>query len=420
VHAPSTPTVASTQSASAAATRPALGGRAELTARLLHELALAGPGSGAYVYDLTTQTPVFSIRALVGRPPASVEKLFTSVALLSKLGPQGQLQTRVLGRGSLGAGGVWHGNLYLRGGGDPTLGSAAFSRVWLRGYGATVSDLALQLKRHGIRRVTGSVIGDASQFDQSRGGPSTNFGPDLGDLGGELSALTYNHGESGGTARGAVTPGAYAAEQLALALHAVNVQAAGASVTGIAPRDATTLAAVNSPPVSVLLQLMNVPSDDFFAEMLTKELGARFGGKGTIPAGTVVITDALTAYGVHARVAVGSGLSRHDRTSPREVVSLLGSASSTPHIGQPLQASLPLVGVNGTTRRIARGTSARGRCQAKTGTLDYVTNLAGYCSAAGGQQLVFAIFVDGPTNEAALAIEGRMVADMVRLNAAQP
>jgi D-alanyl-D-alanine carboxypeptidase/D-alanyl-D-alanine-endopeptidase (penicillin-binding protein 4) len=154
--------------------------------------------------------------------------------------------------------------------------------------------------------------------------------------------------------------------------------------------------------------------------MLTKELGARFGGKGSIPAGTVVITDALTAYGVHPRVADGSGLSRSDRTSPREVVSLLRSASSTPQIGQPLQASLPLVGVNGTTRRIAKGTVARGRCLAKTGTLDYVTNLAGYCSAAGGQQLAFAIFIDGPTNEAALAIEGRMVADMVRLNAAQP
>src|SRR5205085_11641117 len=123
----------------AVATGPARGGRAELTALLRHELGLAGPGSGAYIYDLTTDAPVFALRAPVGRPPASVEKLFTSVALLNELGPHAQLHTTILGSGSLGARGVWRGNLYLRGGGDPTLGSAAFNRVWLHGEGATLS-----------------------------------------------------------------------------------------------------------------------------------------------------------------------------------------------------------------------------------------------------------------------------------------
>jgi D-alanyl-D-alanine carboxypeptidase/D-alanyl-D-alanine-endopeptidase (penicillin-binding protein 4) len=75
-----------------------------------------------------------------------------------------------------------------------------------------------------------------------------------------------------------------------------------------------------------------------------------------------------------------------------------------------LTASLPTVGVNGTTRTIATGTTAVGRCVAKTGTLDGVTNLAGYCHSRGHQLLAFALFLDGPPNSSALTLVGRMVA----------
>ena len=56
-----------------------------------------------------------------------------------------------------------------------------------------------------------------------------------------------------------------------------------------APRHARRLASVSSPPLSTLLTLMNVPSDDLFAEMLTKQLGVRTSGKGTIAAGAHVL-----------------------------------------------------------------------------------------------------------------------------------
>jgi D-alanyl-D-alanine carboxypeptidase/D-alanyl-D-alanine-endopeptidase (penicillin-binding protein 4) len=399
---------------------PPRGGRAQLVSELRRALRLAGLHSGALVYDLTTRKTVFSVRAGVGRPPASVEKLYTSAGLLSEFGPDARLTTRVLGTGSLGSGGVWHGNLYLRGGGDPTLGSVAFNRQWLGGEGATVSSLAAQIGSRGIRRVSGSVIGDPSIFDSLRGDPSTNFAPDLADLGGELSALTYNHGESGGTVRGAVSPGAYAAEQFALALHASRVEATPAPATGLTPRRARLLASASSPTIATLLRLMNVPSDDFFAETLTKALGVLFGTGGTTAAGTRVITRAVGRLGIHPRVLDGSGLARGDRSSPIQVVRLLRAIWSMPSQRRVLYASLPVVGVNGTTRRIARHTPAQGRCSAKTGTLNNVTNLAGYCSAAGGQKLAFAIFIDGPPNQNALAVEGRMVADMVGLNASRP
>jgi D-alanyl-D-alanine carboxypeptidase/D-alanyl-D-alanine-endopeptidase (penicillin-binding protein 4) len=85
-----------------------------------------------------------------------------------------------------------------------------------------------------------------------------------------------------------------------------------------------------------------------------------------------------------------------------------------------LQASLPSVGVEGTVRRIAAQTAARGHCVAKTGTLLGVTNLAGYCHTAGDQLLAFALFLDGPSNERGVAMLGQMVTDMVRLDPARP
>lgn len=199
--AASSPSSGATPPASAPKAPPR-GGRAQLAAELLHALRTAGPHSGVYVYDLTTHSTVFSVRSGVGRPPASLEKLYTSAALLIKYGPDARLRTRVLGTGSLAANGLWRGSLYLEGGGDPTFGSAAFNRVWFGGEGSTASSLAGQIAAHGIRRVSGELIGDATAFDALRGGPSSKFGPDLSDLGGQLSALTYNHGESGGAAGG--------------------------------------------------------------------------------------------------------------------------------------------------------------------------------------------------------------------------
>jgi D-alanyl-D-alanine carboxypeptidase/D-alanyl-D-alanine-endopeptidase (penicillin-binding protein 4) len=385
----------------------------QLGVELRHELKLAGPDSGAYVYDLTTRTPAFSLRAATKRPPASVEKIFTSVAALYQMGPQARFRTAVLGRGWLSPTGTWHGDLYLRGGGDPTFGSSGFNDLYEHGYGPTVTQLVARLRDDGIRRVTGRVIGDASLFDSRPGVPSSGFAPDLGDIGGELSALTYDHGLSG-----KLTPGAFAAHALALALRADHIWALAATRTRITPTHARPLARVSSPPLATLLRLMNVPSDDLYAETLTKQLGARYAGAGTTAAGAKVIETTLDAtYGLHPKIVDGSGLSRHDRTSPLEVVDLLRSVWRTP-IGDMLWDSLPKIGVEGTVATIATGTPAQGHCIAKTGTLDNVSNLAGYCHTTGHQVVAFALFVDGPANWQALPLEGKMVAAIARRNPA--
>lgn len=386
----------------------------QLRVELSQELARAGRDTGAYVLDLTTGAPVYALRDRTKRPPASVEKLFTSVAALRELGPDMRLQTTVRGRGWLGDG-VWHGNLYLRGGGDPTFGSTSFDRLYQQGHGPTVSQLVTQLRRDGIRRVTGKVIGDGSLFDSRVGPPSSGYDADLDDLGGELGGLTYDHGSSS-----TLDPAAFAAHSLALALRSDHVWALAATTSGVTPRGARTLARVSSPPLTTMLRLMNVPSDDFYAEMLAKQLGARFAGAGTTAAGAGVISSVLESdYNLYPKVADGSGLSRDDRASPLEVVDLLQSIWRTP-TGDALWDSLPTVGMDGTVGAIADGTPAQGHCVAKTGTLEQVTNLAGYCHSAGGQVVAFALFIDGPENWKALPLLGEMVASIARRNPAHP
>jgi serine-type D-Ala-D-Ala carboxypeptidase/endopeptidase (penicillin-binding protein 4) len=374
-----------------------------LRAALRHWLRVAGPATGAAVYDLTTNTSLYLARDGVGRPPASVEKLYTTVAVLSRFGMHMRLHTFVFGTGRLGPGGVWHGDLYLKGGGDPTFGDGTFNKVWEMGYGPTASQLASQLEHHGIRTITGHVIGDGSIFDAARGGPRTAFAPDTPDYGGQLSGLTYDHGSTVGVR----SPEAFAAKQLAATMRAAGLHASPSTVPGAAPRRARRLAIVSSPPLSILVGLMNIPSDDLIADLLTKQLGRRFEHEGSIEAGARVISREIAANGLHPRIGDGSGLSRDDRSSPRQVVALLRKVWHTP-IGHVLSRSLPVLGVNGTVRRIGVGTPAQGHCIAKTGTLDYVTNLAGYCHGRGGHMLVFALFLDGPSNEQSIALLTRL------------
>ncbi len=375
-----------------------------LRAQLERVWARTGRHSGAAVYDLTTRTSVLALRDGVKRPPASVEKLYTSVALLRRLGPNARLRTTVLGAGHLGPGGVWHGDLYLRGGGDPTFGDTGFNRVYELGYGPTQAQLTQQLAGDGIRRVSGAVIGDESLFDARRGGPASGYAPDIPDFGGELSALSSDHGASG-----RLTPPAFAADHLALTMRKAGIRAVASAQSGTAPTGARRLAIVSSPPLSMLLKLMNVPSDDLFAELLTKQLGARFAGAGSTAAGAGVITDEIHGYNLYPTIRDGSGLSRTDRSSPLEVLDLLRAVWHTP-VGRVLSASLPIVGLTGTVRRIALATPAVGRCSAKTGTLNRVTNLAGYCTNRRHHTLAFALLDAGLTEQRALVLEGKMLA----------
>jgi D-alanyl-D-alanine carboxypeptidase/D-alanyl-D-alanine-endopeptidase (penicillin-binding protein 4) len=382
-------------------------GLAALQGDLSHQLALAGPADGAYVYDLTAKQALFSDRASALRPPASVEKLYTATTALERFGAEARLSTTVFGVGHLAPGGVWEGSLYLRGGGDPTFGSTAFIDSHYGGIGASVSTLVSQLVHsQGIHTITGSVYGDESYFDSLRGEPSSNYEPDP-FLEGTLSALAFNRGEEG-KEKGPHAPASYAAHELWATLKKDGVRIGGSHAAAATPPGAVQLAQVQSPTIAQLLGLMLPPSDNFFAETLVKDLGASFGGAGTTAAGAAVVAQTVSSLlGIHPHVVDGSGLSEADQTSPYQVADLLVELEPTP-IGQVLREHLAVAGRTGTLAERMRNTGAAGRCEGKTGTLTGVSNLVGYCQASNGHLLAFAIFTDGIATETAHVFQDHM------------
>src|SRR4051794_28114176 len=110
---------------------------------LAREMARAGGSSGAYVLDLDRNRELFASRPDVGRMPASVEKLYTSSTALLLYGAQGRLSTQVLADSLPDDSGTIAGNVVLRGGGDPTFGSA------------TAQALADKLAAGGLTRIEG-------------------------------------------------------------------------------------------------------------------------------------------------------------------------------------------------------------------------------------------------------------------------
>lgn len=387
----------------------------QLRSALVQGLRQARGQTGAYVLDLSTRQPLFASSATVPRLPASVEKLYTTSTALLRFGPSATLSTAVLGRGTLSPQGAWNGTLYLRGGGDPTFGSASFDQ-YSYGTGASVQRLVANLKRQtGIKTISGRIVGDESYFDSLRGTPASGFSYSFW-VEGSLSALVFNRGVLNLGATHVTHPATYAAQQLVAALRAAHVGVAKTTAigSGITPAGARVLATVPSPPVSKLVALTNTPSDNFFAEMLLKGLGARFGGRGSTAAGASVVRSELASqFGLTPVFNDGSGLSRSDFTTPRQVVTLLSKMATNPYFVN----SLAVAGETGTLQEEMQGTMAQGRCQGKTGTLTDVASLAGYCQALDGHTLAFAFMMNSLGNSAyGHLVEANMAVALARYN----
>jgi D-alanyl-D-alanine carboxypeptidase/D-alanyl-D-alanine-endopeptidase (penicillin-binding protein 4) len=383
-----------------------------LQARLARDLSAGGGATSAYAVDLKTGAVLLSHDPDVVHPPASVEKLYTTTAVLTRYGVNGRLRTSTFAAPRALSGSILQGNLYLRGGGDPTFGAASFDQANY-GTGATVEQLAGDLAALGIKRVSGRVIGDETFLDSRRGEPSSGYGIDP-YLIGELSGLAFDRGFS--DAAGDLlqaNPPLVAANALATTLRRRGVKIGGASAVGRTPASDTSLVYVRSPTMARLVSLMDTPSDNFFAETLIKDLGAQFGTGGTTAAGAAVVRAVAAGYGLHPHIVDGSGLSRSDHTSARMIVSLLTAVIGQP-FGATLRAALAVAGRSGTLAARMQGTIADGRCQAKTGTLTGVSALAGYCNAANGHEVVFALLYDNVNVDSAHASQDAVVEDLAR------
>ena len=369
----------------------------QLATSVARESSSLGPWSSILVKDLDSGQTLYSLRPDMRLIPASNQKLFTTSVALMRHGPDATISTTL--RAPVAnvldpVTGILPGNIYLVGAGDPTLQDT------------NLRALARSLREAGVLQIGGGIIADENYFDTRRGSVRTNWKFDL-DIGGQLSALSYRHGRTGSALA--------AANRLATLIEATGTSIAGPARRGRLVQPGTELAAVASPTVAQLARMINVPSENFYAEVLAKQLGAAFGTGGTTPAGMAVMRSTLAeSAGISPVLADGSGLSRNNRTSTRQLVRLLETLHQDPVAGLPFAASLPRAGLDGTLKRRMRGSAAAGNCAAKTGTLIGVSSLAGYCTTAGGATVAFAMIENRVNSGVAKLIEDRVVKKIVR------
>ncbi len=333
--------------------------------------------TGVVVVDLDRNTVIYSMNMELALEPASTEKLPVAMTALQRLGGGFRTYTDVLAQGAI-ATGTWHGDLFLKGYGDPALTTAG------------LDGLARAVRKRGIRTVAGRVIGDESYFDSVRTCPGwkPSFAKDESPL---LSALVVNRGLLDG--RATDSPALAAATLFTRALRRAGIAVTGEPAVAAAPSITVRLARRASPQLSTLLAQMDTWSDNFIAEMVLKQIGARLAGRGSTAAGAAAIGTNLAANGVPLTgvlLADGSGLSSLNRLTARSLAAMLQTIWHVPKL-RPLISTFAVAGLTGTLRHrlleVSRHTLLRG----KTGTTDNSSALAGFA----GSRFAFAVLVNG-------------------------
>jgi serine-type D-Ala-D-Ala carboxypeptidase/endopeptidase (penicillin-binding protein 4) len=315
---------------------------------------------------------------------ASNEKLLTSMAALDLVGARHRFRT-VVAAARKPAEGILQGDLWLIGGGDPELDAT------------DLRTLAWRLRAAGLRRVTGSVLGDRGAFDRGWWAPGWLPGISRRYVT-RPTALAWAGNVSN-------DPEAAAAAVLASALRDTGVAVDGGTGSGVAPAGVASIASVGSAPLAEILLSQNHDSVNLDAEILAKALGAAARGRGSTAAGAAAIHAWAGRQGVTASVHDGSGLSNQDRTSAAGLVTLLLAAQHRAWFPVFL-ASLPATGQGTLSHRLA-GVSVR----AKTGTLFArpTSALSGYVRTAGGRLVAFSVLTEGLSSWHGEAIEDAVV-----------
>jgi D-alanyl-D-alanine carboxypeptidase/D-alanyl-D-alanine-endopeptidase (penicillin-binding protein 4) len=371
-----------------------------LAARLDTLMRAAGLGANlsGTVIDAATGRPLFSSRADVPAVPASTTKLTTAVAVLASAGPDRRLTTSAVRGG---------GGVILVGGGDLTLTTVSPKNGYPRP--ASLTDLAKQtaraLKAAGTTQV--SVDYDASAYQGKRTGPGwkPNYVSD-GDVG-PVAALELDEGRvAPGAPQRVLDPPRIAAAAFARLLTRQGVTArVGAQTT--APQGARRLGAVQSPPISALVEQLLTNSDNDIAEAMIRQVAIKLHRPPTFEGAASAVHDVLTGLGVAAGVDTvdGSGLSPRNQITPAALARLLAMAASDRHPElRTVMSGMPIAGFSGTlASRYGAGRAATGRglVRAKTGTLNGVNTLAGVVDDADGRLLAFAFMANNVRSPAA-------------------
>ncbi|MBX3250818.1 MAG: D-alanyl-D-alanine carboxypeptidase/D-alanyl-D-alanine-endopeptidase [Myxococcales bacterium] len=417
---------------SASAQATPLGGR---IADLVRQANL-GEGVGVLVSE--GGRDVFGLQPDVVRNPASNQKLVTAAAALLVLGPDFTMRTALYGRVESGR----ITDLVLRGYGDPGLehadlwsladdladrGVRAVDRVWVDGsyfddqilppafeqqpgemaaFRAAVGAVSVDQASFVLRVLPGPSVGAptavrlaaSGYFEVDNGMTTTAEGAPnviasqraLDDgrlqliLRGTMPASLLGVGYR----RRIEHPLMHAGHTLLDALDRVGIRGARRVAVGPGPDGLALLASHESAPLAQLLHPVGKQSDNFYAEMILKVLGAERARPGTSARGVEVCQEVLERAGVPRGAATqvnGSGLFDGNLIAPRHLVKLLEYVYQQPGVRAEYLAHLAIGGADGTLSRRLRDLPRAGIVRAKTGTLNDAISLSGYVLGPPGE-----------------------------------
>ena len=411
--------------------------------RPLIEAAKLGGSVAFVVADAVTGVVLEAWEPELMLPPASVAKTVTSLFALDRLGPAFRFVTRVLATGPV-VGGIVQGDLALAGGGDPTLQTDQ------------LGDLVATLAARGIRGATGRFLywdgalprlaGIAKDqpehvgynaaisglnlnfnrvyFEWKRSGDGWTVGVDargerfvpavgrvrVAVAQREAPLFTYSGGavEEWTVASSALgkggsrwlpvrDPGAYTADVFRVLARALGIDLAVAEAVAVVPAGQEVGRIESAALPEVLREMLK------FSTNLTAEcVGLRASGLGSLAASAGVMTGwARGKFGIKGALVDHSGLGGGSRVSASDLVAVLGAA------GRELKPLLRDVGMKDDAGAVIKGSPVKVR--AKSGTLNFVSCLAGYISPPptsknGGRELVFAILSGDPARRDAVPV----------------
>lgn len=421
--------------------------------KILKSYSVPSAHLGLAVLDLgkTPQQTVFALNETERMIPASITKIATASAVLEKLGSSFKFQT-TLWSAAAQKDGVLNGDLILKGGGDAGFVSES---MWF---------LVNELVRTGIKKVEGNIVVDDTDFDSVRADPSrdparvdraydapvgamsfnwnsinifvrpTQVGQPpmvhLDPIGDGLKidnkAKTVNksgssievsrHGDRV-SVRGTIgigkeevvvfknidDPVDWSGRNLIFFLAQRGISVSGKIKAGKKPQSAKLLAKAESKPVSLHVSDMMKFSNNYVAEMLTKNLAAQAGNiPATLDGGMKIILTNLEQMGLSPKnftLVNPSGLSRRNRMRAIDLATLLARSQQNFPTFAELLSSMPLAGIDGTLKNRMKNSPATGWVRAKTGLLTGVVGLAGYAGRRDGSIRAFVFIFNGKAEQ---------------------
>ena len=328
---------------------------------------------GIMVYDLDADSTIYAHGERQLLRPASTMKVLTAIAAIDKLGGSYRFQTELCYTGKVDNN-TLHGNVYCVGGFDPRF-NIDDMRAFVEG-----------IRKMGVDTIRGNIYADKTMKDADTLGSGWCWDDDNP----VLSPLLISRKN-------------VFVERFVRELQEAGIVLDGNIGEARRPEDAFCIVSRFHSIDQILMKMLK-ESDNLYAESMFYQLGAAAGHQpSTAKNSAAVIGRLIRKVGLDPRrynIADGSGLSLYNYVSAELEVRFLRYAFQNNNIYLHLHPALPTAGEDGTLRSRQRGTFTQGNVYAKTGTLKGISSLAGYCTAANGHRLAFAIINQGVMNRA--------------------